>query len=129
MAPLAASRTAELIGDLERLYSELANCGSAKNEKEKLETFLSIMNKNMLEEYKFTTAATTRTAPYVALFLFSHMPPDVDGRACDGSDTPSSSRTAATTGTSNGRARGEAREKKEGVSEALGLQVAVTAPK
>ena len=44
--------------------------------------------------------------PYVALFLFSHMPPDVDGRACDGSDTPSSSRTSATTGTSNGRARG-----------------------
>ena len=54
IAPLATWRQLpELIGELEKLFSELANCGSAKNEKEKLETFLSIINKDMLEEYKF----------------------------------------------------------------------------
>ena len=55
MSPLSNWRQLpELIADLEKLYTELANCGSAKNEKEKLETFLSIMNRSRLDEYKFT---------------------------------------------------------------------------
>ena len=51
------------IGDLEKLYTELVNYGSAKGEKEKLEAFLSIMNRNMLDEYKFTVQFQFSKAP------------------------------------------------------------------